>query len=302
MTRLTTAFLLLAVTAAACGSAGAGGGDSEGPDAVAAVYPLAWLAEQVAPEADVTYLAAGGEDPHDLELGPADRAALEQADVAVYLGAIDFQPQIEDALAVRSEGVVAAAEVLGEELLLTIPDTDGVVDPHLWFDPVLLAELVEPVAAAFAAADPDGAQEYGSRAETTREALLELADELEARLADCRHGQIIVSHEAYAYLTVPYGLEQRGISPPGGHSEASPEDLATLAATVRDEGIPAVLTEPVEGRTDAEAVAREAGVELIDIYSLDIVDEEAAERGFPELLIEQAEAVARAAECAGATP
>jgi zinc transport system substrate-binding protein len=108
---------------------------------------------------------------------------------------------------------------------------------------------------------------------------------------------VVVAHEAYQYLLAPHGLTEHGISGAGGHSEASPQDIADLAAMVRDMGLPAVLSEPVEGRTDAEAVAAEAGVEVLDIYSLDIVEEAQAAKGFPALLREQAEAVATAAEC-----
>jgi hypothetical protein len=38
-------------------------------------------------------------------------------------------------------------------------------------------------------------------------------------------------------------------------------------------------------------------VELVDIYSLDIVSEEQAARGYPDLLREQAAAVAQVAQC-----
>ncbi len=58
-----------------------------------------------------------------------------------------------------------------------------------------------------------------------------------------------------------------------------------------------LFDEHVEGRTDAEAVAREAGVDVVDISSLDILAPEQQGKDFPALLVEQAEAVAVAAEC-----
>lgn len=124
--------------------------------------------------------------------------------------------------------------------------------------------------------------------------------DVDAVLGDCRFDTVVVSHAAYAYLLEPHGITQEGVSGPGGHAGASPQRVAELAATIAQAGIPAVLSEPVEGRRDAEAVAREAGVDIIEILSLDVVDEERAARGYPDLLREQAQAAARAAGCAGA--
>lgn len=67
--------------------------------------------------------------------------------------------------------------------------------------------------------------------------------------------------------------------------DASAGELAEIVAEIREEGFTHVLTEPVEGREGAETVAREAGVELLEISPLDAVTEEQAERGFPELVI-----------------
>lgn len=299
----------LALAVAACVPTS---GTDDAPSAVATAYPLTWLVETIAPRFEVVSLAARGQDPHDLELTPQQRAAVEQSDLVVYLGDIDFQPQVETAMSGAEGVVVSAADVLGDERLRTVAsdhddehdaaasehaDEGDAIDPHIWFDASLMARLAISVGDAAAEADPAHAVEYRNNAERVEQDLFELATHVAERLADCRHNEVVVSHEAYEYLLAPHDLTQHGISGAAGHSEASPQDIARLALQIRDLGLPAVLSEPVEGRTDAEAVAAEAGVEVIDIYSLDIVDDEQAERGYPALLLEQAEAVAAAAEC-----
>jgi zinc transport system substrate-binding protein len=296
--------------------------DDEGLQVVATVYPLAWLAAEIAPDASVTSLAARGQDPHDLELTPQQRSAFESADLIAYLGPIDFQPQVEAAISGVSGEVVSAADIAGDDRLRHAGDDhpheedgdDGhdddaeddadeteIVDPHLWFDAAVMADIAVAMGEAFAAADPDNAEQYTATAAVVADDLTAVGEQIAGMLDACEHDEIIVSHEAYGYLLAPHGLEQHGISGAGGHSEASPADIAALTAEIREENIPAVLSEPVEGRTDAEAVAREAGVEIIEIYSLDIVDDEQAAEGFPALLVQQAEAVAQAAQCAGAS-
>ena len=266
----------------------------DGLQAVATVYPLAWLVQEIAPDAKVTSLAAQAQDPHDQELTPRQRAALGEADLVAYLGDIGFQPHVEGAVAESRGDVVSVKDVLGDRLR----SLDGeAADPHVWFDPMLLAETATAIGDAAADADPENATAYTAAAERVAGELESLAGDIGDLLAACDHDQVGVSHEAYAYLLAPHGLEQHGISSAAGHSEATPSRIAELVDLVNDERLPAVLTEPVEGRTDAEVVAREAGVELIDIYSLDVVDDAQAEKGLPQLLREQAAAVARAAGC-----
>ncbi|MDP8970763.1 MAG: metal ABC transporter substrate-binding protein [Actinomycetota bacterium] len=285
-----------------------------GVTAVATVFPLAWVVEQVAPSAEVTLVGGGGRDPHDLELSPADRTRLESADVLAYLGDIGFQPQVEEAVRASGGQIVSAAQVAGDERLLTVdegqdavgpavPDAarEGPVDPHLWFDPAIMADVALRTGEAFAAADPAGTRGYRANAEAVHDALATLDTELDALLDSCRFEEVIVSHEAYAYLLEPHGLRQKGLTGAGGHVEASPRRIADLSAEVRAEGLPAVLVEPVEGRAEAEAVGAETGVELVDIYSLDIVTDDQAAKGLVRLLREQAQAVARAAGCSGHT-
>jgi zinc transport system substrate-binding protein len=309
MTRLPAALVLLAVLGAtAAGCAGPVGG-AAGPRAVASVYPLAWVAEQVAPEADVTFLAAGGRDAHDLELSPTERALLDDADVVLYLGPVGFQPQIEQAIDGRTHGVVAAAAVVDQAALLQIGavgDRDHAgegapagVDPHLWFDAGLMATVAERTGDAFAAADPAGAARYQAGAARVAGELRALDEEIAGLLSGCRFDRVVVSHAAYAYLLEPHGLVQVGVSPAGGHSEPSPRDIADLAQLVRETGLAAVLTESAEGRAGAEAVAREAGVGLVEIASIDLVNDAQERSGYPELLRAQAEAVARVAQCLG---
>ena len=285
--------VLITVLLPAC--AGAQGGGK--PQVVATVYPLAWLAEQVVRDADVTLIVAGGQDAHDADISPQQRAQLDNADVVAYLGPIGYQPQLEATIGSLDVASVSVAAELGENAFLTIEG--GGLDPHFWFDARLLADVAPALAQAASGGDPAKAKVYEENAERVSAQLDALADEVDAMLDRCRFDEVIVSHEAYAYLLEPHGLTQHGVSPAGGRDQASPQRIAELVNEITSQQIPSVLTEPVEGRTDAEAVAREAGVELIDIYSLDIVDDEQLAKGFPQLLREQAQSVAQAAACEG---
>ncbi len=289
--------IAVALVCAACG--GAPAQQQDGVLAVSTVFPLAWIAQQVAPDAQHVFLGQGGQEPHDLELSPGDRQAVETADVLLYLGDIGFQPQVEQAAAEAASGeVVAVSEAVGEGALHAREDT---VDPHVWFDAGLMARVAARTGEAFAAADPGGAAAYEANA-TALAADLELLDrELAAVLSGCRFSEAIVSHEAYGYLLEPHGLAQRGIAGTNPEAGASPAQLAELTEHIRTTGVTAVIAEPVEGRTDAEALAQEAGVRLLEINPLEIVSDQEFEVGYIELLRQQASTFAQALECTGAS-
>lgn len=301
--------VLSLLLAAGCSSApgDTGGEETDGRvTAVATVFPLAWLATEVAPDADVTFLGSRGQDPHDLELSPNDRAQLETADVLLYMGELDFQPQVESAVASARGEVVDAAAVAGPDRLRGFEhghegDVDGgheegeAVDPHLWFDPLVMADVALEVGAAFATADPKEAATYEENAAALAARFRDLDAELDDVFSDCRHDTAITSHEAYAYLLEPRGLHQEGISGAGGHGDASPQRLAELTERIREEQVAAIAAEPVEGRADAEALAGEAGVEIVEVDPLEVAP--AQERGLIELLRDQAAAFATVLGC-----
>lgn len=302
-------------------------GPGSGVDVVAAVYPLAWIAGSIAPAADVTLLNEGGQEAHDLDLTPSQRAAVETADVVVYTGDLGYQPQVERAVDSARGQVVSAAEVAGDQALLAASDDphshdaedgedeeahaseepspdeahaehDGLVDPHLWFDPSIMADVAVATGAAFAAADPDNAEAYEASAARVRDELLVLADDLEATLGqECRFDEAIVSHAAYGYLLQPFGKQQHAISGVGAEGDPSGGALAEIVGEIREQGITHVLAEPVDGRAGAEAVVAETGVTMLEVVPLDAVTEEQADTGLPDLVRAQAASFATALGC-----
>ena len=308
MRRLPAAVLCVSLLTAACGDGDSPTSGGDEVSAVASVYPLAWVAEQVAPQADVTLLGAGGVEAHDLELTPDQRERLQVSDVVLFVGEIGYQPQVEEAVISAQGAVVSLSDVAGPARLLEPGDDphgpgpaqggDAVVDPHIWFDPEVMADAAVQVGEAFAAADPGNAATYLANAEALVVEFDDLGRELDGILGgECAHGEAIVSHQAYGYLLEPHGIEQHGVTGIDPEAGAASGELAELVEEVEAEGFTHVLSEPVEGREGAETVAREAGVELLEILPLDTVTDEQADVGFIGLVRDQAGQFALALGC-----
>jgi zinc transport system substrate-binding protein len=241
--------VLFCVTGAAVVAAGCGGGaDTEG-SVVGAFYPLAFAAEQVAPEGTaVTNLTPSGAEPHDLELTARDVERLHGAALVVYAGG-GFQPAVEDALADRAE---PSLDVLREVDALDPGEPGaGSPDPHVWLDPVRYAAVARSIAAVIGR--PSSADGFVDRLEA-------LDRELARGLARCERREIVTSHGAFAYLAARYGLEQVplvGLSP---EAEPGAQEIERLVDRVRETGATTVFVEPLVSPRLAETVAREADV------------------------------------------
>jgi zinc transport system substrate-binding protein len=253
-----------ALTSIAAGSAGAKAG-SDRVEVVAAFYPLAWAAEQVGGDnVDVTNLTPAGAEPHDLELTPDQRDAIEDARLVVVLGK-GFQPAVEDAASDRDSGtlrVLARLPIETKGKRVAEEDEEGepgALDPHVWLDPVLMSEVVDDVTTALVKEDKKHAVEYRANAVELKTELAALDGEFSAGLANCERDLVVTAHEAFGYLAGRYGLTQEGVAGVAPDAEPSAARIAELADVVEREGVTTIFTEELVSPRIAETLAREAG-------------------------------------------
>ncbi len=233
----------------------------------AAVYPLAFAAQEVAGvHGEVLLLTAPGVEPHDLELSPAVVKQLRDMDVVFYLER--FQPAIEKA--VDSTGAWA----LGVEQMVEIHDhSDGdhdghpdiaenEHDSHFWLNPLLLADFGFAIANEFGRLDLTHADGYLRRARSLESDLLALDAEFSAGLAACERDTILVSHEAFGFLATRYGLTQVGLAGLSPDAEPSPARVRKIRAIAAQTGATTVFSETLVDPSVAQALASDAGLEV----------------------------------------
>jgi len=232
--------LLCIVSTTVLALAGCGGSVSD-DTIVAAFYPLAFAAEQVAgPGAEVVNLTPPGAEPHDLELSPRDVGRVRDAALAVYAGD-GFQPAVQQAVEGRSGpsvDVLAHAAAVGD-------------DPHVWLDPVRFARVAREIASALGT--PAAADDLVARLDA-------LDDEYRRGLARCARREVVTSHAAFGYLASRYRLVQVPLVGLQPEAEPGPREVERLVDEVRATRATTVFSEPLASSALADAVAREAGV------------------------------------------
>jgi zinc transport system substrate-binding protein len=227
----------------------------------ASFYPVAFAAQKVGgTRVAVANLTPVGAEPHDIELNSEQLDRLLEAKVAFVLGS-GFQPAVEKAADQRDGSTVELLPKLvdakGEKVAKE--GQSGGLDPHVWLDPVLMAQLVGAVERGLAAADPKGAASYEKNAQALQDQLSALDTRYRDRLTGCSRDLLVTSHEAFGYLANRYGLRQEGVAGLSPDAEPDPARLGELAQLARDQGVTTVFTEETVSPRIAQTLARDAG-------------------------------------------
>ena len=235
---------------------------------------------------DVPAVMPPGADPHIFEPALADRATLEAADLVVANG-LYLEEGMVDLLSTVAAGGVRVIELTEKADVLEFGgghddhddhddhesedhadhddhesqdhdehDHSG-GDPHIWFDPLTVAEVVPTIVEAAIAAGADTSvracgQDYIDELEALD---TEIRATLSAIPDDARY--LVTNHDAFGYFAARYDFEVVGTVIPSLSSlaETNPADLADLAAIIEELDIPAIFAEYQAADTEANALA-----------------------------------------------
>ena len=292
----------LALSLSGCGALtsddASGSGGSDGSETVVAgLYPLQYVAQRVAGDAfEVENLTQPGGEPHDLELGIGQTAALSDAALLVYVDSL--QPAVDE----------AADEVSGTEVLdaATVVDLapfedehseeeeeeeeddhsghdHGELDPHFWHDPLRMADLGDAVAERLAEIDPAEAESFEERAAELRSDLEALDEEYSTGLSDCEVRTVVTNHDAFGYLE-GYDLELASINGISPDAEPTPAALAELQDLIDETGITTVFSETLVSPQAAEVLASDAGVDTAVLDTIEGLTDDTADEDYLSLM------------------
>lgn len=273
---------------------------------VASFYPLQYVAQRVAgSRADVVNLTKPGGEPHDLEIPPKETAQIVDADLVLYESG--FQPAVDDAIGQNSSGTTLDASDVVE---LVTPDHDGRdhgaadhgstehadLDPHFWQDPDRMAALGQAVAKKLAGVDPAHAAEYAANARRLSSDLTALGSAYARGLASCQRDTVVVSHDAFGYLS-KYGLVMEPIAGLSPGAEPTPADLARLEDLIRSDGITTVFSERLVSPRLSASLANDVGVRTAVLDPIEGLSDQTAGDDYLSLMRQNLAALRKANGC-----
>lgn len=264
---LATAAIVSALALGAALSACGGGESAPASPAklsiVATLAPIGAIARSVGGElAEVRVLVKPGVDPHEYELKPDDRKAIDGARVVLVNG-------------LEIDAFIARADARGDALLVTLTDglalrtgDGGGKDPHAWHDATLVAAMIDRAVDAFASADAANAATYRANGAAAKARLAQADTAIKALIAAIPQAnrRMVTNHDAFGYFIERYGLEYVGAVIPGTSSaaEASAKDLAALVDLIKREGVRAIFAESSIDPKVAREIAKDTGVRIVD--------------------------------------
>ncbi len=277
---------------------------------VTAVYPLEYAVQRIGgARVQAVNLAKPGTEPHDLELTPADVAAVESADLVVYLKGLS--PAFDDAVAQRGgQGVLEvgaladltapAAQEVGHAQAAHTDGTgaggtgtegagghshaDGELDPHFWLDPLRYQKVVQGISAELGRLSQVDRQDYDSRTNALSQELTTLDGDFAAGLRQCTSRNLVTGHAAFGYLAARYGLHQVSIAGLAPEGEPDPATIAAVTTYVRAKKVTTIYTEPLVSPAIAETVAKEAGVNTAVLDPLESLTDTSAGSDYLEVM------------------
>ena len=195
---------------------------------------------------EVKALMGAGVDPHGYRQTRSDIVAMTRADLVLWHG-LYLEAQMErffEDLA-RKRQVVAVAEALPKDRLLSHADYDGRFDPHVWMDPILWKDVVAEVLRALSAVAPDHADRFAANAApylAELDALAAYAGDTLGRVPEDQR-VLLTAHDAFGYFGQAYGFEVIGIQGISTESEAGLNRISALVDTLVSRQIRAAFVE-----------------------------------------------------------
>lgn len=281
-----------AMVLAACGTSDSVGSDVDPVRIVATTTMLGDLVSNVAGDnATVETLMPVGADPHEFQASSQQVGRMGEADLIVANG-LGLEESLVDVFEeLESDGahvleVAALVDPLpfGGEDECDPEDMDhedhadehghdhhhGSCDPHVWMDPLRMAEAAQLVAEELEELAPGGG--WAGRAEAYSRELAETHDEIVELLSGIpvEARRMVTNHDAFGYFAALYDFEIVGLLIPSGSTLADPSsgELADLVEVIKEQGVEVIFSDSTAPSNLANAVAADAGdVDVVELYT-----------------------------------
>ena len=253
-------------------------------------YPMYDFTKRIAGDTlEIVNLVPPGTEPHDWEPSVQDIAQLEEAKAFIYNGA-GMEGWVEKVLESLNNKELLVVEASQRVDLLKAEEHEedeheheeehhhheeaheheheheehhhhhhGEWDPHVWLSLRAAQIEMENIKNLLIEVNPEQKAFYEENYQKAVKEFQALDDEFKTTLADFKGKEIVVAHEAFAYLCRDYDLHQLGIEGVFADSEPSPAKMKEIIDFVKEHQVKVIFFESLASPKVAEVIARETG-------------------------------------------
>ena len=155
----------------------------------------------------------------------------------------------------------------------------GAYDPHVWLAPLNAKTQMKNILDGLVKADPNNKDYYQKNYDTYAKKLDELDAKYKSELSKTTKKDIVVSHEAFAYLCKAYGINQVGIEGVSPDSEPDAAKMKEVAEFAKKNQVKYIFFEELVSPKVAETIAKEVGAKTEVLSPLEGLTEEQIKDG-----------------------
>ncbi len=206
---------------------------------------------------DAIVLVKGELDPHSYQLVKGDDEKVAYADLIFYNGlGLEHGPSLREVLK-ENPKALGVGDWIQKRSPSLILSEKGTLDPHIWMDASLWAQIIDPIVEKLSQFDPGNAEEYKARGDFVYQKMMDahvkFIHTMEAVPEEKRY--LVTSHDAFNYFARAYlatkhekkfgGWKKRFAAPEGlaPESQLSATDIRLILNHMKKYNIHAIFPE-----------------------------------------------------------
>jgi ABC-type Zn uptake system ZnuABC Zn-binding protein ZnuA len=219
----------------------------------------------------VESLAAPEQDPHSIEVKPAQLARLRGAALLVRIG-LDHEPWLSKMKPGENIAVVDASKnirLLQTETPRLRVERKAHVhaygNTHYWLDPHNAQPITAAILAALATLRPADKVRFEENRDRFLSRLNEKIANWEAMVKPYRGTKVVVIHDSWAYFAERFGLNVVAAAEPTPGVPPSPAELAALFKRMHEAGVKLVIAEPHSNPSLVRQIEEKGGARAVTL-------------------------------------
>lgn len=220
---------------------------------------------------EVESLAAPEQDPHAVEVKPAQLARVRDAGLIIRVG-LDHEPWLAKLRLPASVPVLDASK----NVRLTQTETPRLRtqrrahvhaygNTHYWLDPENALAITGAIRDALAKLRPKDARGFEANTIVFAEALKTKMAHWKSALAPFHGSKLVVVHDSWSYFAEAYGLQIVAAAEPHPGVPPSPGELATLFQHMREARVKVVIADPHSNPSLVRQIAERTGARAVTL-------------------------------------
>ena len=170
-------------------------------------------------------------------------------------------------------------------------------DPHYWLDLKNMQTMTEVLNTKLGKLFPQEAEVFSANAKIYIKKLKKLDEQYKEALSECKKREIVVNHNAFAYLGTRYDFYTHAITGLSADEQVSAKKMKEITDLVKNENITTIFFESFVSDKVALTIANETGAEVSSLQPLANVTKEEAQKGYIKLMQDNLKKLSKAMLC-----